>query len=78
MGEGSEDSDSVDGGEVVEEFVVLELDIDEKKFPSFPRPIELGICAGCAGNFAGSSCSLEFIQEIIVGGSRLMRKFFGI
>jgi len=78
LNESAKDADSVGGGEGVEEFIVVKLDIEEKIFPYFPRPIDLVICSGCAGNFAGSSCSLEFIEEIIVGRSGLMRKFLGI
>ena len=48
---------------------MIQVDAVEEGYPATPRPIELGICARCPGNFAGRASSLQFIQEIIVGGS---------
>ena len=73
----SEESDFVIVVEFVEELVVVDLDAVEKFGPSTPRPIELGICATCSGVFSGCSCSRQFIQEIIVGGSGHMVKYGG-
>ena len=69
LGESPKDSDFVVVVEFGEELVVVEFNVGEKFLPSTPRPIELGICATCSGVVSGCSCSLQFIQEIIVGGS---------